>query len=132
RRLLGLNADCVGMKLSQVLPAGRLRDFLAGSLRDEDEVLLAGDRVLLASRRPVRRRGRNVGHVMTLRASRELPGPSAGLGVASLTDALRAQAHEFSNRLHTIAGLVELGRGEEAIRLIPQTSGRHQGRAPPL
>ncbi|HKF17319.1 MAG TPA: sensor histidine kinase [Candidatus Dormibacteraeota bacterium] len=126
RRLLGLNADCVGKKLSQVLPDGRLRDFLAGSLRDEDEVLLAGDRVLLASRRPVRVRGRDVGHVMTLRDSRELPGLSAGFGVDSLTDALRAQAHEFSNRLHTIAGLVELGRGEEAIRLIAETSGMHQ------
>src|SRR5262249_57941625 len=52
RRLLGLNADCVGKKLSQVLPDGRLRAFLAGSLRDEDEVLLAGDPLLLASPRP--------------------------------------------------------------------------------
>jgi sensor histidine kinase regulating citrate/malate metabolism len=29
------------------------------------------------------------------------------------TDTLRAQAHEFSNRLHTIAGLVELGEYDE-------------------
>jgi two-component system CitB family sensor kinase len=126
RRLLGLEPDCVGKKLSQALPAGRLRDFLAGRLRDEDEVLLAGDRVLLASRRPVQVRGREVGHVITLRDGRELSGLSAGFGVDSLTDALRAQAHGFSNRLHTIAGLVELGRGDEAIRLITETSGMHQ------
>jgi two-component system CitB family sensor kinase len=126
RRLLGLEPDCVGAKLSQALPAGRLRDFLAGRLRDEDEVLLAGDRVLLASRRPVQVRGREVGHVMTLRDAKELSSLSAGLGVESLTDALRAQAHGFSNRLHTIAGLVELGRSDEAIRLITETSGIHQ------
>ena len=35
-----------------------------------------------------------------------------------LTDLLRTQSHEFMNRLHTIAGLIHLGRGAEALRLI--------------
>ena len=116
----------VGRKVSQVLPAGRLLKFLTGGLNDQDEVLLAGDRVLVASRRAIRVRGQEIGHVATLRDSTELAGLSRGLGIDSLTDALRAQAHEFSNRLHTIAGLVELGRGEEAMKLIAQTSGVHQ------
>src|SRR5438128_10305999 len=42
RRLLGLPADCLGRKLPEVLPAGRLLRFLSGKLNDEDEVLLAG------------------------------------------------------------------------------------------
>lgn len=126
RRLLGLPADCVGRKVSQVLPQGRLLRFLTGGLKDEDEVLLAGDRVLLASRRAIRVRGQEVGHVATLRDSSEVTGLAKGLGVDSLTDALRAQAHEFANRLHTIAGLVQLGRGEDAMKLIAQTSGLHQ------
>ena len=126
RRLLVLDAGCVGQKVSQAVPAGRLRDFLAGRLRDQDEVLLVADRVLLASRRPVRVRGREVGHVMTLRDSRELARLAPDIGVQSLSDALRAQAHEFSNRLHAIAGLVELGRGDEAVALIAETSGVHQ------
>jgi len=95
-------------------------------LNDEDEVLLAGDRVLLASRRAIRVRGREIGHVATVRDSTELAGLATGLGVDSLTDALRAQAHEFANRLHTIAGLVQIGRGDDAMKLIAQTSGVHQ------
>ncbi len=126
RRLLGIDPDCVGKKVAQVLPQGRLLRFMSGALNDENEVVLAGDRVLIASRRPVSVRGRQIGHVVTLRDGTELSGLVGGLGVDSLTDALRAQAHEFSNRLHTIAGLVELGRGEEAIRLITETSGLHQ------
>lgn len=126
RRLLDLPEDCVGRRLSQVLPAGRLLKFLSGALNDEDEVVLAGDRVLLASRRAIRVRGREIGHVATLRDSTEITGLARGLGVDSLTDALRAQAHEFANRLHTIAGLVQLGRGEDAMKLIAQTSGLHQ------
>ena len=126
RRLLVLPSDCVGRKVSQVLPQGRLLKFLSGGLNDEDEVLLAGDRVLVASRRAIRVRGREIGHVATLRDTTELTGLARGLGVESLTDALRAQAHEFANRLHTIAGLVQMGRGDEAMKLIAQTSGVHQ------
>lgn len=126
RRLLGLPADCVGRKLTQVLPPGRMLKFLSGGLKDEDEVLLAGDRVLVASRRAIHVRGREVGYVATLRDSTELTTLASGLGVDSLTDALRAQAHEYANRLHTIAGMVQMGRGEEAMKLIAQTSGLHQ------
>ena len=126
RRLLGLPADCVGRKVPQVLPPGRLLKFLTGGLHDEDEVLLAGDRVLVASRRAIRVRGLEIGHVATLRDTTELTGLSRGMGVESLTDALRAQAHEFANRLHTIAGLLQMGRPEDAMKLIAQTSGVHQ------
>jgi two-component system CitB family sensor kinase len=125
-RLLGLPADCVGRKVAQVLPQGRLLRFLSGGLKDEDEVLLAGERVLVASRRAILVRGREIGHVATLRDTTELTGLARGLGVDSLTDALRAQAHEFANRLHTIAGLMQVGRPEEAMKLIAQTSGVHQ------
>jgi len=125
-RLLGLPGGCVGKRIGEVLPPGRLLRFISGALNDEDEVLLAGDRVLVGSRRSITVRGREIGHVATFRDTKELAGLSRGLGVESLTDALRAQAHEFSNRLHTIAGLVELGRGEEAMRLIASTSGLHQ------
>ncbi len=126
RRLLNLPQDCVGRKVTQVVPAGRLLSFLSGRLKDEDEVLLAGDRVLVASRRSIHVRGREAGHVATFRDSTELAGLGQGLGVDSLTDALRAQAHEYANRLHTIAGLVQMGRSEEAMKLIAQTSGVHQ------
>jgi two-component system, CitB family, sensor kinase len=126
RRLLALPPDCVGRKVAQVLPQGRLLKFLSGGLKDEDEVLLAGERVLVASRRAIVVRGRTIGHVATLRDTTELTGLARGLGVESLTDALRAQAHEFANRLHTIAGLMQVGRAEEAMKLIAQTSGLHQ------
>ncbi|MGH3632432.1 MAG: sensor histidine kinase, partial [Sciscionella sp.] len=42
--------------------------------------------------------------------------------VLGLTEALRAQAHEFSNRLHTLVGLVELGRYEDAVRFVTAVS----------
>lgn len=46
--------------------------------------------------------------------------------VKRLTNALRAQTHEFANKLHTIAGLIELGRYREAVRFITETALVHQ------
>ena len=87
------------------------------ALRD-DAPLIAGDRVLLASSRAVERDGRRVGTVVTLRDRTEVETLARELGaVQALADALRAQTHEAANRLHVIAGLVELGRTEEAIEL---------------
>src|SRR5438309_1678438 len=98
RRLLALPVDCVGRKVAQVLPQGRLLKFLSGGLKDEDEVLLAGERVLVASRRAILVRGHEVGHVATLRDTTGLTALAPGLGVDSLTDAPRSPAHSFRTR----------------------------------
>jgi len=122
-RLLGLERDPVGRKASQVVPPGRLQDLLSGRLPGADQMVLAGPRMLVASRMPVTVRGETIGHVTTLRDRTELESlASDPVGAAQLTAALRAQSHEFSNRLHTIAGLLELGHAEEAMALIAESS----------
>ncbi|TME64992.1 MAG: histidine kinase, partial [Chloroflexi bacterium] len=106
---------------------GRLRDVLTGSRGGTDQMLLARDRVLVANRMPAVVRGETVGAVVTLRDRTELEGVLRELdGVRSLAHALRAQAHEFSNKLHTVAGLIELGRADEAVRFITRTALVHQ------
>jgi two-component system CitB family sensor kinase len=127
RRLLRLSSDNVGERLTDVLPPGRVRDLLIGEATGADEVVLAADRVLVVSRMPVVVRGRTIGHIATFRDRTELENLLRELDNArSLTEALRAQAHDFSNRLHTIAGLIELGRQEEAIQLTTESSSVSQ------
>jgi two-component system CitB family sensor kinase len=127
RRLLRLSSDSVGRRLTDVLPPGRVRDLLIGEATGADEVVLAADRVLVVSRMPVVVRGRTIGHIATFRDRTELENLLRELDNArSVTEALRAQAHDFSNRLHTIAGLIELGRQEEAIELTTESSSVSQ------
>ncbi|GAB2664596.1 sensor histidine kinase [Prescottella soli] len=83
---------------------------------EQDEVHLTADRVLLVGRAPVLWEARRIGTVVTLRDHTELQSALGELDSArSVAESLRAQAHEYANRLHTIVTMVELGRSDEAV-----------------
>jgi len=127
KRLLDLDDSVVGLPFADVLPPGHVRDVVDGSVDGPDQVVLVNDRVLVANRMPVTVRGRDVGAVVTLRDRTELEVLLRELNdVRSLADALRAQEHEFSHRLHVIAGLLELGRYDDAAGYISKSSLVHQ------
>jgi two-component system CitB family sensor kinase len=124
RRLLGLGTARLGLRLEELLPPGRLRDLLAGDTGGLDAVVLTDEHYLTVNRRPVTLSGRELGAVVTLRDRTELSGLLRELdSVRGLTDALRAQQHEFSNRMHTVAGLLELGEPEEALAYLTAAEG---------
>jgi two-component system CitB family sensor kinase len=127
KRLLAVGDSALGRPLSEILPRGHARDVLTGTVDASDEIVLVDDRVLVANRMAVALRGRTVGAVITLRDRTELEKLMRELhDVRSLADALRAQEHEFSHRLHVVAGLIELGRNEEAVRYISNSALVHQ------
>lgn len=128
RRLLGLRPDAVGRRIDELDLPDRVRDVLDGTDGDaQDAIVLRLGRVLVLNRMPVSVRGSGFGAVVTLRDRTELDTLSQELeGARSTTDALRAQAHEFSNRMHTLAGLIELGEYDEALRFATSTTTAHQ------
>lgn len=69
---------------------------------------------------------------VTRRIAGDLPPGQVRDAVASyeslrtLGDALRAQTHEHGNRMHTAVALLELGRTEEAIEILTETSRQSQ------
>ena len=83
----------------------------------KDEVRLTKDRVLVVNRAPVAVGQRMAADVVTIRDRTELQGALGELdSMKVFAESLRSQAHESANRLHTIVALVEMGRGDEAVR----------------
>src|SRR5205823_11436652 len=110
--------------------AGRLRDLLTGKVSTGRPVVMTDDHILVVHRMPVSHQGRNLGAVVTLRDRTELEALLRELdSVDALTDALRAQQHEFANRMHTIAGLIEPGDDQAAVRYALEVSGESAGLA---
>ncbi|MFE1102883.1 ATP-binding protein [Nocardiopsis alba] len=126
RELLGLSGEIEGHRLEDLGLSERARDIVTGADRGGDLILLAGDRVLVANRMPVRIRGREAGAVVTLRDRTEVDRLTGELdGARTVTRGLRAQAHEFANRVHTVAGLLELGAHEEARAYLAELTATH-------
>ncbi|MHB0927368.1 MAG: ATP-binding protein [Candidatus Nanopelagicales bacterium] len=133
RRLLDIDGDAVGRELATLLPEGRIREVLTSAAEARDEVIVLGSLVLLVSRIPVFVRAREIGAIITLRDRTELESLGRELDdTRAFADGLRAQEHEFSNRLHVIGGLIELGRYAEAVRYIDLQSKLHQDLAATL
>lgn len=104
-----------------------LGELLRSGRAAQDEIYLTDSRVLVVSQQPavaapgVRGRPAVMGSVATIRDHTDLQSLGSELqSMRTLSDALRAQTHEHSNRLHTIVSLLELGRTTEALDFATQ------------
>ena len=132
-RLLGIPPGAVGKPLAELLPPGPLRRLLSSAQTVVDETVVADEHVLVVSRVPVERDGRQLGAVVTMRDRTEHEGLVRELrSVRALTQALRAQEHQFANRIHTLAGLLHMGAVEEAAAYASELTGAEAGAAESL
>lgn len=123
-RLLGLTEDPSRRLAEEVLDPDDLLPLVRHPEDVSDRVVLVGERVLVVNSTAARVDGREVGRVLVLRDRTELSEAWRALeGQRTITDALRAQAHEFSNNLHVLTGLIELGRSDEAVGFIERVGG---------
>jgi len=119
-RLLGVPPGSEGRPAAEVLDAGILEVLAAAP--GESRLVLVGERILVAQRSDAIVDGARVGTVLICRDRTELHTVLRDLdGVRDLTSALRAQAHEFANVMHTVSGLIELGHPGEAVEFISRS-----------
>ena len=117
--LLGMPVDAVGRRVDELPLDPKVREVLTRLDEAPDQVIPVNDRVLILNTLPISTRGLRIGWVTTLRDRTELLALQRELDVTRhTTDTLRAQAHEFSNRLHTISGLIELGDYGEVVQYV--------------
>ncbi|KJE76074.1 sensor histidine kinase [Ferrimicrobium acidiphilum] len=99
-----------------LIPDGRLQAAILGEIKGRDTVVVHKDRILVVNRRYVEAHGKPLGYVVTINDRTESEALLREIdGMLGLTEALRAQAHDFSNRMHTVVGLIEMGATREAI-----------------
>jgi two-component system CitB family sensor kinase len=84
-------------------------------------------RQMIVNRLPVRQGKDIIGVVASFRFRDELDLVSRQLTrIQQYADTLRSQTHEYSNKLHTIAGLIQINAHDEALALIGSEVSDHQ------
>ncbi|WP_114418948.1 ATP-binding protein [Marinospirillum perlucidum] len=126
---LGLDPETrlAGQPIERILPDTRLLKALeTGESAFDEEVWLQG-RQMIVNRLPVKQGEETIGVVASFRLRDELDQVSRQLTrIQQYADTLRSQTHEYSNKLHTIAGLIQIGANEQALALIGNEVSDHQ------
>ncbi|TSD10096.1 sensor histidine kinase [Curtobacterium sp. KBS0715] len=130
-RLLGL-ADPVGRPVTSLdLPAPLGSMLAVATATPASATIVAGHRVLLVDVRTVFRDGRDLGRVAVLRDRTDVEALTRRLdAVGAMSTALRAQRHEFANRLHAISGLLDIGETTRARAYLADVQERGPLRYP--
>lgn len=108
--------DMLGVSIDGILPENKLTSVMQSreALYDEEQRLQ--NKIILSNSIPILVDDKVVGAVISFRDRTEINALAEEItGVHRLVDALRAQAHEFKNKMHTVGGLIQLKCYQEAL-----------------
>lgn len=127
RRILRITEDIQGRDVRECVPNTRLPEVIKnGEVEFDMEQNILNTR-LLTNRVPIKVNEEIVGAIASFRDMTEIQAMAEELtGVRKYVESLRVQNHEFSNKLHTISGLIQLGENEKAVEYISLVSDFHQ------
>jgi two-component system, CitB family, sensor kinase len=126
---LGLSSSTVlqGQRIQDVLPESGMMEVLKNGQPQYDQEVWIRGRALIVNRLPLQQGPLLTGVVSSFRPKDELDLVGKKLSrIQQYADSLRSQAHEYSNKLHTIAGLIQIGATDEALNVIGSETQGHQ------
>jgi sensor histidine kinase regulating citrate/malate metabolism len=117
----------IGTPIESILPQTRMLEVLESGEEQFDQEMMIGDIEVVVNRVPIWQNERVTGVVSSFRRKQEIDRMAQELTqIQEYSEALRAQTHEYSNKLHTLAGLIQLGSHKEALDLIGRETSGYQ------
>lgn len=115
--------DLLGKNVYEFFDTTQLPYILDSGEAEYDQELIINNTIILANRVPIKNKNKIIGAIATFRDKTEFTNLAEEVtGVKQVLEALRANTHEFSNKLHVILGLLHLGEIEEAKKYIKSVS----------
>jgi two-component system cit operon sensor histidine kinase CitA len=130
RKLLGTEYDIKYLKTRKIIEYVSNSEFFFRQPLTEnlkDEMIRLNEHSLIANRVAIFKQEELIGWVVSFREKSDIDSLTNELTqVQQHTDTLRVLRHEFSNRLSTISGLIQMGRLDEVQQLIAQENTSKQ------
>jgi two-component system, CitB family, sensor histidine kinase DctS len=119
KQMMQIVGDVVGKPIREVIPDTRLPEILLTKQSVFQQEIIVGNQLIVSNRVPIEVDGEVVGAVAIFQDRTEVANMAEELtGVRAFVEALRVQNHEYMNKLHTIAGLIQLDKAEEALKFV--------------
>lgn len=127
KELLGLTELAIRQPIEKCLPDTEMLKVLQTGIKESDQEMVINDKILIVNRTPVIENGEIVGVVSSFRNKTEIQDMVNTLSeVKMYSEDLRAQTHEFTNKLYVLSGLLQLEKYNEAIEMIQAESLTHR------
>ncbi|WP_338450301.1 DcuS/MalK family sensor histidine kinase [Niallia oryzisoli] len=118
----GLDDQPIGKDVNTYMSTSRMTNVIRTGEAELDEEQEINGVNLLVNRVPIVLNNKTVGAISTFRDKTEMRLLAEQLtGVQLYADALRAQAHEFMNKLHVILGMVHMKNYDQLSEYISET-----------
>lgn len=122
-KILGIHEmdsdKAMGRYVEEVFPTSRLTHIIRTGKSEFDKEQIINGRVIVTNRVPIMNENRILGAIATFRDKTDLMNLAEELtGVNQIVQALRANSHEFLNKIHVIMGLLQIKEYEEAERYL--------------
>ncbi len=123
----GLEEDFIGKDVELYMPNSRIKEVLqTGEIQLNEEQNIYGI-TIVTNRVPLYVKGEIVGAIATFRDKTEIRKLAEELtGIRLYAGALRAQSHEFMNKMHVVLGLTHMKQYEELQKYISGMVSEHQ------
>ncbi|WP_144508931.1 sensor histidine kinase [Bacillus mycoides] len=123
----GLTEDFIGKNLELYTPNSRIKEVLqTGEVQLNEEQNIYGI-TIVTNRVPLYVKGEIVGVIATFRDKTEIRKLAEELtGIRLYAEALRAQSHEFMNKMHVVLGLTHMKQYEELQKYVSSMVSEHQ------
>jgi len=109
----------IGQNIEEVIPNTRMINVIETGESEFEKEQRINNTIIMTNRIPIVNRGKVVGAIASFRDKTEVTRMAEELtGVKKMAWSLRAQNHEFMNKLHTISGLIQLEEYDEALEFI--------------
>ena len=127
--ILELTHDDIGRPLANLSYEHKISEVLKlGKYFENIEMKVRPGLTIFCKYNPLKNdKGEVIGLVMNFRDLTEVKKMAEELtGIKKMTCSLRAQNHEFMNKLHAISGMIQLGEYNEAVKFISSVSKTHK------
>ncbi|WP_017729546.1 ATP-binding protein [Halalkalibacterium ligniniphilum] len=127
KTMLGITGEAVGKPIEALFPNTQMHRVLKTGENETNQEIQLKNHSVIVNRTPIQEAGETVGVVASFRDRTEVKQMVNTLSeVKKYSQDLRAQTHEYTNKLYTISGLLQIGKVDDAIAFIHKEAQAHE------